>query len=401
MSLNIPLFVLGSAIFVAMLGVGSIVPFLPLYAKEMGASATTMGFIFGAFAFARTLFMGQIGGWSDKKGRKPFIVAGLFGMSISALLMLWAFSPWHLVAIRGLMGVTSAFILPISLALVADFTPIGKEGRMFGNFNTAMLLGLGLGPLMGGLIYDHMGLAVTFWLLAGMCLTATIMVQWWVKDPDSITRKSNRGGWKAQFALLKDRRMLGIFVARAGATMAMGNFMTFLPLLVADRGLSNTDLGVIMAANMLVMTVVQNPAGQLADRFSRVKISVISMLFSAVLKALLPFAQGYFGLMLLSLAEGVSSGVALPCLTAMAVSEGRRLEAGMGVTMAVFILAMSAGMIAGPLLGGLAADCWGMEQSFFITSAFAVTGVICMMVLCRPGRTTYPAKKAGQPAAPI
>ena len=345
-----------------------------------------MGLIFGAFAMARTIFMGQIGAWSDAKGRKPFIVLGLFGMSLSALLMMWAYVPWHLVATRAMMGVSSAFILPISLALVADFTPSGKEGRMFGNFNTAMLLGLGLGPLLGGAIYDYINIEATFWLLAGMCFLACLLVWWRVKDSDPGMRKPGRGGWRAQFVLLKDKRMLGVCLARVGSTVAMGNFMTFLPVLVADRGLKNTDLGLIMAANMLVMTVVQNPAGRLADRFSRVKLSAGSLLLTVLLKAALPFTQDFEGLMLLSLAEGVTSGVALPSLTALAVSEGRRLDAGMGVTMALFILAMSVGMICGPLMGGLAADFWNTATSFYLTSGIGLTGIVGMMLLCRPGK---------------
>jgi DHA1 family multidrug resistance protein-like MFS transporter len=309
--------ILGIAIFVAMLGVGNIVPFLPLYAKSMGANSLMMGLIFSVFAFSRMLVLGHVGGWSDRRGRKSFIIFGLGLMTVASLGMDLASNTWHLVGLRGIMGFASAFVLPIAMALVADYITEGREGRTIGNFNTAILLGLGLGPMIGGWLYDNFGVSACFYIMSGLTLVSFLLVILWVKDsPPELRKTSAQNGWSNQVQLLKDRRMLGVFIARVGTTMAMGNFMTFLPVLCTNHNLGGSHAGTILAVNMLVMTAVQNPAGRLADRFSRVKLSVTALICTGLIKALLPLAAGYHELLFLSFLEGICAGLAMPALSA-------------------------------------------------------------------------------------
>ncbi|HDH97186.1 MAG TPA: MFS transporter, partial [Proteobacteria bacterium] len=60
-----------------MMGVGIIVPLLPLYAKKLGATAFEIGMIFSGFSIARMVFMPIVGRLSDRYGRKPFLSVGL------------------------------------------------------------------------------------------------------------------------------------------------------------------------------------------------------------------------------------------------------------------------------------------------------------------------------------
>ncbi|HKK90411.1 MAG TPA: MFS transporter, partial [Desulfobacteraceae bacterium] len=69
-------------IFTTVTGVGMVVPLLPVYADELGASGLYVGMIFGAFSFSRVLFLPYWGRLSDAKGRKPFILAGLAGYAL-------------------------------------------------------------------------------------------------------------------------------------------------------------------------------------------------------------------------------------------------------------------------------------------------------------------------------
>ncbi len=65
------------AIFATVTGVGIVVPLLPVYAHDLGASGFYIGMIFGAFSLARTFFLPYFGRLSDHKGRKPLIIPGL------------------------------------------------------------------------------------------------------------------------------------------------------------------------------------------------------------------------------------------------------------------------------------------------------------------------------------
>ena len=76
--MNIKLFAtLFLAVFSVTMGVGLVVPLLPVYAHELGATGLYIGFMVGAFSLSRTIFLPYFGKASDRKGRKPFITTGL------------------------------------------------------------------------------------------------------------------------------------------------------------------------------------------------------------------------------------------------------------------------------------------------------------------------------------
>ena len=113
-------------------GVGIVVPLLPIYARDLGASGLYIGLIFGSFPLSRTFFLPYFGRLSDKKGRKPFIVIGLFTYALISLVFILSHSVASLIVLRFIQGITSALILPVTQAYVGDITPKGREGFTMG-----------------------------------------------------------------------------------------------------------------------------------------------------------------------------------------------------------------------------------------------------------------------------
>lgn len=264
---------LGLAVFVSMLGVGNIVPFLPIYASQMGASGLMLGIIFSSFSASRSVVMPYIGILTDRYGRKPFIVTGLAGSACVALVMIAAATPWQLAVARMGHGFFAAMILPVCMALLADATPTGREGRSFAGFNTALLLGLGVGPLVGGIIYDLSGVTANFIFWAGLSLISSLLVAWQIKEPPVSARRAAASGWSDQLKLVKDRIMLSVFFCRVGSAASWGCNIAFLPLLCLERNISSYQVGILLAANVLTMTGMQKPAGLLADRWPRIVLA--------------------------------------------------------------------------------------------------------------------------------
>ena len=381
MDLRLPLRALGLAVLVSMLGVGNIVPLLPVYAKNMGATSTMIGLIFGAFAGARLLVTPLVGSWSDLKGRKPFIVAGLFLLALTAVIMMIASSPWELVLSRAGMGIASSLVMPVSLALVADLTPVGHEGRSFGGFGSYLLFGLGMGPLVGGVFYDLFGVKANFLVMVALSVLSALIVIKLVKDPPRTGGKAERQKILNQFKLLINQRMLGVFCARCTSAMSMGFFIAFLPLLGESKDLNVTQIGMLLAANTLVMTLMQKPSGIMADRFSRMALAASGFFASGVVKALMPLTVGFWGLFALSLADGISAGLAMPSLTASAVDQGKKLGAGMGEVMSLFTVGLSVGVFCGPVIGGTMVDIYGLQAAFLLSGILSALGVGLLVVL--------------------
>ncbi len=116
------------AVAVAMIGVGIIAPILPLYAKSFAASGLSIGLIFSAFSFSRSLLGPLVGRLSDRVGRKRILMIGLAGYTVVSLLYVAAMSLWQLGLFRLLQGAASVMVTPIAQAYIGDITPPGKEG---------------------------------------------------------------------------------------------------------------------------------------------------------------------------------------------------------------------------------------------------------------------------------
>jgi MFS family permease len=366
-----------------MLGLGNVAPFLPIMARDMGASGLILGLIFSSFSAARALVAPWVGSLSDRWGRKPFLLVGMGGTAVVGLLLIWAHTPWEIVANRTLQGAFAAMVLPVAMALVADLSPIGGEGKSFGSFNTFFLLGFGVGPLLGGALFDAFGLAANFLAMAGLCLASLVVVARQVKEPPLAQRHHEGDGWRLQTVLLKDRPTLGLFLSRVGGAMAMGCYIAFLPVLATEKSLSNFQVGLLLAVNVLVMTALQGPAGRLADRRSRLALAVWGQVLSSLAKVIMPLCPEFWSLLALNVAEGVGAGLALPALTALVVEYGRRMGAGMGAAMGLFALAMSLGVFAGPLLGGWLIDLAGIDSSFYMAGLVSLAGALVQWAACR------------------
>src|SRR5210317_482202 len=153
------------SIFAAVTGVGIVVPLLPIYAHDLGASGLYIGLIFGAFSLSRTFFLPYFGRLSDLKGRKPFIVPGFLAYALISVAFVYSKSVDTLIAILFFHGIASAMLMPVIQAYIGDITPKGREGVTMGMFNMSLFMGLSLGPLIGGIIKDHFSLQTSFFCM--------------------------------------------------------------------------------------------------------------------------------------------------------------------------------------------------------------------------------------------
>jgi multidrug resistance protein len=163
------------SIFGTVTGVGIVVPLLPVYAHGLGATGLYIAMIFGAFSLSRTFFLPYFGRLSDKKGRKPIIIAGLLAYALVSLAFMLANNVEALITIRFLQGIASAMIMPATQAYIGDITPAGREGTTMGLFNMSMFTGLSIGPFIGGVINDSFSLDTSFACMGFLAFAAFLL----------------------------------------------------------------------------------------------------------------------------------------------------------------------------------------------------------------------------------
>src|SRR5437867_6042618 len=142
--------ILFMTLFLLMLGVGIIIPNIAYHAQENRASAFQISLLFTLYSLMQFLFAPFWGHLSDRVGRKPVLVAGLFGNAVGLALFGVSSRLPLLFAARGLSGLMSSAALPTAMAYVADVTDEKSRGRGMGLMGAAMGLGFIFGPGIGG-----------------------------------------------------------------------------------------------------------------------------------------------------------------------------------------------------------------------------------------------------------
>ena len=280
--MNGPLFVLSVALFATMLGNGVVIPFLPIYAQEFGASGVAVGILFGAHSASRTFLLPLIGRASDRHGRKAFLLWGLFFYALSSVAYLLANSLLTLIVIMALQGVATAMVQPVSMAYVGDLTPKGKEGAYAGYVNTAFLGGVAGGPILGGVIKDLFNMQASFILLGLLSLLSLLLLLFFLPEVQKqhVAGKKEIASWHT---VLSARPILGIALFRMVYALSSTLIWVFVPLLSASLlPLTTSQVGALISLNVLISTVLQSPCGRLSDRMNKAILISIGSLISGV-----------------------------------------------------------------------------------------------------------------------
>jgi len=368
--------ILALSAFSSMLGVGIISPLLPLYAENLGATGIWLGIIFSSFSISRTIFMPIIGRLSDRSGRKLFLCIGLLIYSITSLGYIWAGDVAQLTLVRLIQGSASGMIIPIAQAYVGDISPERKEGTWMGYFNAAFFTGFGFGPLLGGVLTDHFGMNVAFYIMGGLNLLALLVAVLFLPE---IERRKMAASPRTSFREMSTSGMIkGLFNFRLAFAIGRGTIVTFLPIFAGIYiGLPPSLIGILLAVNILVTSLLQIYGGNIADRFNRRILVVIGGLTNITFFALIPLGGSFWPLLVICALGGLGGAISMPAASALIVEEGRNF--GMGSTIAVFSMAMSIGMAIGPIISGVIADFITLHTVFYFGAVIGLIGTTLFM----------------------
>ena len=384
------------AVLTALTGVGIVVPMLPVYARDIGAGGFAIGMIFGIFSISRTAFIPYFGRTSDRVGRKPFIIGGLLGYAAVAVAFYFTTNVNVLITIRFFQGIFSAMMMPVLQAYVGDITPDGREGFTMGIFNLATFVGLGMGPLFGGVIGDYWGLQAAFACMGVLALMGFVFSALGlppVRHEKTFRHYTAPLAWRQ---LLRDREILGLFSFRMAYTTCIGVIWGFLPIF-ADQALhlSRSAIGALIMTGVMASGIFHIPMGYLADRVHKPLMVATGGLLAGIGVLTFTWDRTLLGMLLSSGLFGLGGGIAMPALMGMAVSKGAR-AGGMGSIMALLTLGHSLGMMTGALMAGVFMDQWQLKWAFPFGAAVMLVGVVGFCLLAA-GAQTEPA--GGEPTA--
>ncbi len=335
-----------AALVVAMLsmamGVGFIVPLLPVYAEEMGASGAWIGFIL-------------------------------------------ATGPHHLFILRTLQGICSAMIGPVARAYAGEISPSHKEGEVMGTLNMGFFAGFSAGPLVGGLTADRFGFNVPFVVMALFSAASYLLIRAYL--PEQTVSGARAPGFSSEIMLeslrlYRHRLVTGAVLLRGSVGIGHGIFSTLMPLVgQLVLGLSSSQVGFVITARSVTAAALQPQGGKLADNFNRRWVALITSLMIPIGFLAIPYVAHFAHLVAAGILIGVGFGTSVPSAEAMAVERGR--EYGMGRIMGLNEMTRSLTMAVGSIIGGVAMDILGPVNAHVLAAGLSVFGLGVAMWLLR------------------
>jgi MFS family permease len=395
--------VLFALAFLATLGYGIMIPTLSVHAHALGASHSAIGVIISAFAAAQLLTQIPMGRLSDRIGRVYLVVFGFCLMAVAATLYHFATSPGEFMVLQAIAGVGGGCLWPPLMAMLTENADPAVRGRLMGAFNTVFFLGVGLGPLAGGLIASAFGHDAVFTAWTGVALLGALLCFVTIKESAKDRRATAaraRASAAADAPLIKPGLWTTfaascVVRARGGVCSSFNNAL--LPLYaIALFDATPAMIGSIMFIHGLGLAVFNIPGGMMSDRVGRRLPALAGSLVATAGVIWYSAATGFWPLFLAVGLAGAGSAFSTPAVAALTadVCDPRRRGEAFGY----FLTSFNLGMVLGALVFGFVAEflgLWGAVFTWGVTSlALSLFGLLIRETLATPAAQLAPQMRA-------
>ncbi|MBW4562676.1 MAG: MFS transporter [Mojavia pulchra JT2-VF2] len=357
---------------------GSLLPTLPLYMEELGATNQQIGIVLGSFAIGMLLFRSLFGRLADNRGRKIVLLIGMLVNAIAPLGYLVAKSIPELIVLRAFHGISIAAFTTGYLALVADLAPEKNRGEIIGYMSLVTPIGAAIGPALGGYLQAATGYTLLFLLAAGLAGVGLLCLVPIVNPPIQKQHRVNSNDRKFWQLLFSPRvRVLATVMLLIG--LVFGTLHTFVPLFIKSAQV-NLNPGLFYTVGALASFSVRFFSGKASDRYGRGLFITLSLVIYAVSMILLWKANSANIFLIAGFLEGAGSGILMPMVSTVVAD--RALPQERGRVFSICIMGLDVGIvIAGPVLGSVAEQV-GYRNMFAYCAGLTVLALLIFLTQC-------------------
>lgn len=372
------------AVFVSMIGFGLIMPFLPIYARDFGASRTEIGLMLGLFSIVK-IFVAPLGGKAaDMYGRKPIMVWGMFFYVIVMFLFGTAGSVTEVLIYRAGQGAASGLVWPVAMAFIGDIVKEEDRGKAMGIYSVSFASGNATGPIMGGIIASYYSLSVPFFFTSALAAVSGILLYFGIQESFAGTKSEVTKKGRQTFAFLKFKLSNITPHPKTFMGLTIGSFTVFFGLamvwpmlsLFGDEVLHLSDLKIsgIFTLIGIVQALIMFPAGSLSDRIGRKTLIVVGGVFSSIFAGVIGLSTSFIFIMGAVGFYTLGRALARPSFPAFVSSLTPKRHRGKG--MGVYNFAQNLAFASGSFLSGVIADMAGLRIPFFVALFVGLLGVL-------------------------
>jgi predicted MFS family arabinose efflux permease len=346
-------------------------PVLTQIASEFNITTGTAGLVVAAYGAPGILVAVLTGPYSDRFGRKRFLVTGSLIMGIFTLLSAFATSFAVLVAMRIIAGIGGSVIFPNVTATVGDNFPYRDRGSAMGTVIGLNTMAGVIGVPLAGILAEATSWRVSVGLVGVLSIAAALLLLWKLRPAQTPLSESRiRDMYRS---IVTNRSALGAIGSSFLGALYWFTWATYIVVFFESTfGLSQGVASILALTQGLGVLFGSQLGGRLGGRIGHKPIVAGSVVVSGVLLLLqtnltLPLAATAVLNLLLSAVIGARFASNTTLLTEQ-VPEAR------GTLLAVSASVTSASIVAGAAIGGLLIDgpgFWALGAFCFVAAVLA------------------------------
>jgi MFS family permease len=358
---------------------------LPRHLRSLGAGVAVVGLVISLRGFGNLIADVPGGILLGRMNLRRILGWGIAGTFLASLWLPIAGASWGVALSIMVTGITTSLVVTCAMTFVRNTVPAEARGRALSLVGGTVRIGALLGPVLGGVLADRMGVTAALWFRSLCCagaLLAYVVAR--AAGHYGETTASERPSVRSQFATLARRAR-----ERGRALLSMGTGILLLQLLRSSRtfilpvwgeslSLSATAIGGVMSLGSALDLLLFVPAGFLMDRAGRkIALSLCIALFAAGV-GFLPFTAGLLGFtvgsLLMGLGNGFGAGINMTIGTDLAPKGSVSEFIGM------WRILGDLGTTSGPVVAGSLAAVAGLSFGVWAISGLGAVGLATVLL---------------------
>ncbi|HFI0351216.1 TPA: multidrug efflux MFS transporter [Streptococcus suis] len=358
-----------------------VMPFISVFVEELGVAAGQVEYYAGlavsANAFAAAVMAPIWGSLADRYGRKPMMVRAAFAMIFTMGGMAFVPNVFWLIVLRVLNGIFTGYI-PNATALIASQVPKDKTGYALGTLSTGAVAGNLIGPTLGGILAEMVGVHNVFLLVGLLYALVVVLTVFYIREDFVPVNKEDALSIRQVFEQVKDRQMLvGLFVTSMIIIAAAQAVVPILTLYVRYLGQTDNLLfvaGFIISLPGMASLVTSGYLGKIGDKIGNHRLLLMALTYSLLINVLCVFAQNPFQLGLLRFLYGFGTGALLPSVNSLLTK--LTPKEGISRIFSYNQIFNNLGSVVGPMMGSAVAAQLGYDWVFYLSSGLVLFNLL-------------------------
>ncbi len=357
----------------------SYVPTLPDYATALGASATLVGIIGGAYGILQIVLRIPLGIIADKTGRdKLLLIVGFIVLAIASLIFIFSKDAYTLVLARGVAGAAAAWWVILS-ATFAKYHTTEKQVKAQGALGAAANLGKVAACVLGGLFAQYFGAIAPFYIAFVVAIGGIICVLFFKTPPKAERREPVSVKTLLALLKLKDLVVFSIICLLAQLLcFAIPSY--FMSISARDLGADSLTIGTLTAFYFGISSIASLFVGtRLYKKIGGIKSVVLSFVAGAISCIPMFYTVNIPLLFVMQGLSGICYGIAVAALAGFVILSVP--PAMRGAATGIFQSIFGIGIFAGPFITGLVLDHLSFAAAYWIICAISVAAAILSATL--------------------